>query len=114
MTKPSGQLSLLHEISHGLLGHQKFQTDIQLMRMEVSAWRKTRELAAKLSVHYDEDSVERCLETYRDWLHARSRCPNCQQTGLQQRSQSYRCAACGSSWRVPVSQACTVKRFKTT
>lgn len=112
ITTPWGQLSLLHEISHGLLKHQRFQTDIELIRMEVAAWRKTRKLAEKFSIKYDDESIEHSLDTYRDWLNARSRCPGCDQTGLQQSDQSYHCIACGENWRVPVQQTCSIKRFR--
>lgn len=112
VTNPSGQLSLLHEISHGLLGHQQFESDIQLVRMEVEAWMKTKQIASEMEIPYDDSSVEHCLDTYRDWLDARSRCPDCDQTGLQQSNQKYRCVACGELWRVPLQQSCTVKRFR--
>ena len=112
MSGSTGQLSLLHEISHGLLSHNKFQSDLELIRMEVAAWQKTKLLATELSIDYDEEGIERCLDSYRDWLDARSRCPDCDQTGLQQNNQSYRCIACGEKWRVPVEQTCSIKRFR--
>lgn len=112
LSKPDGQLSLLHEICHGLLGHQDYTSDLELIRMEVAAWRKTRTVARSLDLKVNEGNIEHCLDTYRDWLFARSRCPTCNQTGLQRSDLTYRCFICNESWQVPARQICLVKRYR--
>lgn len=107
-----GRMSLLHEVAHALLGHQRYAYDIELVRLEVFAWQKTTALASEFGLTLSEAAVEQCLESYRDWLHARSLCPQCEQTGLQQHDQIYRCIACGNRWRVPIKQACAIKRWQ--
>ena len=110
--RPAGRLSLLHEICHGLLKHSDYHSDLELVRMEVAAWQETRAVARSLSIGIDEENIERCLDTYRDWLFARSRCPACDQTGMQQSDQSYRCFMCNENWKVPARQTCLVKRYR--
>lgn len=112
VAKQAGQLSLLHEICHGLLSHQDYSSDLELVRMEVAAWRKTRSVARSLGMKVDEGNIEHCLDTYRDWLFARSQCPTCAQTGLQLSDLSYRCFICNESWQVPARQICLVKRYR--
>lgn len=111
VAQATGQASLLHEIAHALLEHTDFQFDLELLRMEIAAWQKTYQLAVEHGVKLNETAIERCLDTYRDWLFARSRCPQCGQTGLQQASHIYRCLVCADRWRVPVSQTCAIKRY---
>lgn len=87
-------LQLLHEVGHGLLGHRDFKTDVERVKMECAAWEKARELAEKYGVEYDEGFVEDELDTYRDWLHQRSKCPKCGLTRYQDRSGCYHCPQC--------------------
>lgn len=110
--KPGGRLSLLHEISHALLGHKNYDQDLELIRMEVDAWRKTAELAKQHNVDFVDEDIEHCLDTYRDWLFARSRCPGCEQSGIQADERTYRCFICNEKWQVPVRQSCHVKRYR--
>ncbi len=70
-------LQLLHEIGHALLRHRDYRTDPERLKMERAAWDKAWELCNKYSIEYDEEFVEVELDTYRDWLYRRSRCPEC-------------------------------------
>ena len=93
--------ALLHETGHALLGHQSYSSDVQLLKMEIAAWEKAHELGAMFGITIDEDHVQDCLDTYRDWLHARALCPGCRTRCLQQDTgKSYRCHNCHTSWRV--------------
>lgn len=95
-----GRLSLLHEISHYLLGHFHYNFDIELLMMEVAAWDKTRELAQQLSVTADEHYIADCIDSYDNWLTKRATCPVCHNFCLQQNETEFRCFVCDTRWRV--------------
>ena len=92
--EPFFELLVLHEVSHGILGHRDFGTDIERLKMESAAWEKARELAAKYEVEIDEDFIESELDTYRDWLHKKSRCPVCGLTRFQTPDGVFHCPRC--------------------
>ena len=62
--------------------------------MEVEAWEKARELAAKYDVFIDEELIEQELDSYRDWLHQKSRCPSCGLTRFQTPDGVFHCPRC--------------------
>jgi len=103
---------LLHELSHAILGHEGYEKDIDLIKYERDAWDYT---ATVLSKKYDitvaDDVIQDNLDTYRDWLHARSTCPSCQATGIQIRRKEYSCLACGANWAVNEARLCGLKRY---
>ena len=103
---------LLHELSHGLLDHADYSHDIELIAMESKAWDKVTELANKYKVTINEKSIQLTLDTYRDWLHSRSTCPNCKATGVQNGKKSYYCLACNHEWRVNEARICALRRYK--
>ena len=105
--------SLLHEMGHMLSNHQTYRFDIELLQMELEAWQKANELAAKYNILIDKDHIEDCLDSYRDWPYKRSSCPNCSQTGLENEIGKYSCINCGQIWRVTPERFCRVYR-KTT
>ncbi len=92
--EPDDALLLLHEMGHAILGHRDFKTDVGRIKMERAAWEKARELCDKYGVEYDEAVVERELDTYRDWLDQKSRCPDCGLTRFQTPDGEYRCPRC--------------------
>jgi len=101
----------LHELSHALLGHADFIQDIELIHLERDAWEKARELAPGYGVKITDDIVETALDDYRDWLHARSLCPKCSQTGLQSRTDLvYSCLNCSARWTANDARTCGLKR----
>lgn len=102
---------LLHEYGHALLNHSGYSRDIELIAMERAAWQEALETAAKFSVAIDSELIEDDIDTYRDWLHARSQCPHCQSTGLQTGPNKYSCLACGGSWRVNQAKHCQLRRY---
>lgn len=101
---------LLHELSHGLLGHVDYERDVELIAMEREAWDKALELAGEYEEIITNDMVESALDTYRDWLHARSTCPECDATGLQIKNRTYSCLACHHIWHVNEARMCALRR----
>lgn len=98
--------SLLHEVGHALLDHSIYESDFHLLKMEVKAWEKAKELGAKYNHQIDEDHIQDCLDTYRDWLYKRSSCPECLNCSLQIDNRTYSCFNCGASWHVSLSRLC--------
>ena len=102
----------LHELSHALLDHKGYRADIDLVKLERDAWEYAK---SNLAPHYDlvidEELIQENLDTYRDWLHSRSKCPDCEATGLQTKSRHYRCIACGHTWRVNEAKLCALRRY---
>ena len=112
LSSQHGQLALLHEASHALLGHTSYRTDVGLLKLEVAGWEKAKELAHELNIKVDENHIEDCLDTYRNWLYARSSCPSCHISGLQTASNQYECANCLRVWQVSASRFCRVYRME--
>lgn len=106
--------SLLHETGHALLGHNDYKSDLDLLLMEVAAWEEAKTLARKLDITIDEDHIQDCLDTYRDWLHQRSTCPRCGLVCLQVSGSEYRCHNCSCVWKVSSSRFCRPYRLTTT
>ena len=109
--KPQHIWSLLHETGHALLEHQSYKADIELLKLEVAAWEKAKEIAETIKVEIDENHIQDCLDTYRDWLYRRSICPTCTTKCLQQADMAhYRCFNCHTLWRVTPSRFCRAYR----
>jgi len=108
---PQSKALLLHEVSHGLLEHHEYKRDIELLAMEAAAWDKAKELAVTYHFPVSEAVAEDHLDTYRDWLHARSTCPNCTATGYQNGKDTYACPACNNEWRVNEARVCELRRY---
>lgn len=89
-----GELLLLHELGHFLTGRFDFRTEVERLKIEVMAWEKARELAAKYGVFVDEELIEEELDTYRDFLHQKSRCPDCGLTRFQTPDKVWHCPHC--------------------
>jgi hypothetical protein len=103
--------NLLHETAHALLGHNLYKFDIDLIRIEGAAWTYARrKLAPRYKIVIDEDLVEDSLDSYRDWLHKRSLCPSCGQTGLENDDKSYVCLNCQAAWRPNDARRCGLRR----
>ncbi len=101
---------LLHEVGHALLGHDGYKRDIELIAMERAAWTKAQQLASTYGQPIDEEDIQAHLDTYRDWLHARSTCPGCQANGIQIAARRYECPSCQSAWRVNEARSCRLRR----
>lgn len=90
----AASLLLLHELGHFLTGRFDFKTEVERLKIEVMAWKKARELATKYGVFVDEDLIEGELDTYRDFLHQKSRCPDCGLTRFQTPDKVWHCPKC--------------------
>jgi len=105
-------LTLLHEVAHALLGHRNFKRDIDLLKIEREAWDYVRDvLGPKYGLKTDEEVVENAIDTYREWLHARSKCPHCSLTGIQTGDSQYHCLGCDRDWLVNDARRCGLKRY---
>lgn len=107
---PTFTYSLLHELGHAELMHNNFTSDLELLKMERAAWDKAIDIANTFDVTIDENHIEDCMDTYRDWLYARSLCPHCKQCGIQTSKTEYSCAFCRGHWKVNASRLCRVTR----
>jgi hypothetical protein len=109
---PTNVALLLHELSHGLLEHRNYQKDVELLAMEAAAWERAYALADQYHVSINKHKAEEHLDTYREWLHARSTCPACEATGVQTQKRQYRCVACSHEWRVNEARLCALRRYR--
>jgi hypothetical protein len=106
--------SLFHEAAHALLHHSDYTRDVTLIEMESKAWEYAQQtLAPSYNFVIDQNESDDALDTYRDWLHARSTCPHCKATGLQTATHEYKCLACLAKWRVNDARSCALRRYKT-
>ena len=95
-----GLWTLLHEACHGLLEHKTYESDFELVVLEVESWERAERLAVDFGLKIDHDHVQDCLDSYRDWQYKRSLCPNCDLGGVQVDQKTYKCLFCGSRWHV--------------
>ena len=104
-------MHLLHELAHAVLEHSTYTRDIQLIGLERDAWQYAiTHLAVHYKVDFDETVIQDSLDTYRDWLHARSTCPSCQANGIQVKQRRYKCVACLNQWHVNEARLCGLRR----
>ena len=112
-SQPNATSYCLHELSHAILNHNNYRRDMDLMKLERDAWEYAyTTLAPHYTIKIPSDVVQDNLDTYRDWLHARSTCPSCQATGLQTSEKAYKCLACGQMWHVNEARICALRRYK--
>ncbi len=88
------EMLILHEVGHAVLSHSDFKTNLERVKMENEAWGKAKELADRYGVTMDENLIQDELDTYRDWLHKKSRCPKCGLTRFQTSDAKYHCPRC--------------------
>ncbi len=102
---------LLHELSHALLGHSYYDRDIELISMERQAWDYTVKLGPSYGIDVANDIVQTNLDSYRNWMHERSICPECESSGLQIKKNIYTCPCCNHAWKVNEARACALRRY---
>jgi len=102
---------LLHELAHGLLEHHDYSKDVELVAMESAAWDKAVKIAPTYGIEITDETIQDTLDTYREWLHARSTCPKCDATGYQSGKSEYTCVACSHVWRVNEARICALRRY---
>jgi hypothetical protein len=111
-TRPESVWALLHELGHALLGHDSYASDVELLQKEAAAWANACSIALGYKLQIDLEHIEACLDTYRDWLHKRSTCPDCSAQGLQQSKELYSCFNCQATWKVTEHRFCRPYRLK--
>ena len=107
------KIGVLHELGHAICGHKSFVQDVELLHIERDAWEKARLVGAKYGVKIGDKRIESSLDGYRDWLHERSKCPRCDQNGVQSRPDGlYGCLNCDMVWFVNDARKCGLRRYK--
>ena len=103
---------LLHELAHGVLNHQSYERDIDLVALERDAWQYTKlTLGPNYDVTVSPDTIHDDMETYRDWMHIRSLCPKCESNGIETKKLQYTCVNCLHNWRVNDARLCALRRI---
>lgn len=102
----AGKWALLHETAHAYLSHSKYTNDLSLLLMEIEAWKQANIIALDIGIKINNDHIQDCLDSYREWLHARSTCPKCSLNTLQIDNSTYECINCRSKWTVSKSRFC--------
>ena len=111
-TRGHGRVTLLHELGHAIRGHKTYHQDIELLRCEREAWETARAIAPTYEVVITDDMITNALATYRQWLHDRSRCPRCDNSGVQaSTSLAYRCLLCDVTWYANDARQCGLRRY---
>lgn len=90
----NAEMMLLHEVGHAVLGHRSYTTGLSRLKMEAEAWEKAKELAVRYGMEFQEELAQEELDTYREWLHQKSRCPECGLTRFQSPDGIYHCPRC--------------------
>ena len=94
---PYFALLALHELGHALSGHKDYKTDVERLRIESEAWQRAKreiESHKNWGLEYNEDFAENELDSYRDWLHQKSKCKKCGLTRYQTADGIYHCPNC--------------------
>ena len=106
---------LLHELAHAVLGHTEYVLDVELLQQESEAWTYAQQtLGPKYKTVFSARHIQYSLDSYREWLHLRSQCPGCSQTGIQHKTSTYSCINCGCSWHANDARQCALRRYKLT
>lgn len=107
-----GVYRLIHEIGHAINQHKNYESGVQLLSLETEAWETATEIAKRYDITIDPNYVESCLDSYRDWLHARSSCPNCKTVSVEVNESEYKCFNCLQKWCVSGDQRTRCYRQK--
>jgi len=114
LSTSQGLYQLLHELGHAICAHKNYESGVELLKIEVEAWNMAQEIATKYSLKIDQKQIDQCLDSYRDWLHLRSTCPNCDSISIETNPNYYHCFNCFQKWKVPVNQRTRHYRLKLT
>lgn len=92
---------IFHELGHALSGKYCYDLGVERLKIESLAWQEGKKAyeSCLASGNYpdlpswNEDFVEDNLDTYRNWLHTKSKCPACGLT-MYEDSDGWRCPYC--------------------
>lgn len=111
-SQSSAEAFLLHELAHGLLGHESYKKDIELLQIERDAWNyAVCTISPQVKVIIKHQLVDQSLDTYRDWIHTKSTCPRCDASGVETTPRHYFCICCSHHWSVNEGIATHIKRY---
>ena len=112
---PICNYSLLHELGHAIKQHKRYGLDIELIRLEDEAWQQAIVIGKLCDIRLRQPYIKDCMNTYRDWLAIRARCPECKVAGIQSATTLlYSCLNCGLSWQVTKKTECISKHSRNT
>lgn len=103
---------LMHELGHYYLKHEDYENAIELLKFERDAWSRALLISKKYDFEIDNQIIEDSLDSYRDWLHTRSKCTECNSIGIEIRKNIYSCVNCRNNWKVNDARKCGIKRYK--
>ena len=94
---------IFHELGHALSKKYRYDLSIERLKIESLAWQEAKKAyqACLSSGKYpnlppwDEGFAEDQLDTYRDWLHAKSKCKTCGLTMYEKNSHWF-CPYCST------------------
>lgn len=115
--QPFFALQTLHELGHAICGHKDYTTHVKRLKIESEAWQTAKTVLKKyynkaktlqenpkttatgnklmeILPKWDDNYMEDCLDSYRDWLHTKSKCKKCGQTRYQTKDGEYHCPFC--------------------
>ena len=93
-------LQTLHELGHALCKHKDYTESVSRLKIEREAWETAKTVyknlpnSLKNDIKWDENYVEDSLDTYRDWLHTKTKCKTCGLTRYQTPDGHYHCPYC--------------------
>lgn len=103
---------LIHEIAHYDLNHTNYTNAIDLLRIERDAWDRAKLIAQNYQLIIEEEIIEKSIDSYRDWVHGRSKCVYCESIGIEINKNYYFCLNCENNWKVNEAKTCGIKRYK--
>ena len=96
-------LLVFHELGHALSGQYAYKTAIERLKIESIAWSEGKKAYEKCLASgryslplWDDDFVEANLDTYRDWLHTKSKCKICGLNMFQNQNGTWICPYCST------------------
>jgi hypothetical protein len=108
----NAEFFLLHELAHGLLAHESYKKDIELLHIERDAWAYAKKTLGPLfKIIVQEEFIDKSLDTYRDWIHTKGTCPRCNASGLEIAPRRYLCICCAHQWSVNEGIDTHIRRY---
>lgn len=91
-------LLVFHELGHAISGEYSYALSIERLKIESLAWQEGKKAYQNYQdlalPAWDDSFVEDNLDTYRNWLHQKSKCPSCGLTRYQDANQKWCCPYC--------------------
>ncbi|OGL31030.1 hypothetical protein A3F37_04485 [Candidatus Saccharibacteria bacterium RIFCSPHIGHO2_12_FULL_41_12] len=95
---------LLHEIGHAQCDHEGYTSDLSLLSKEIEAWSIAEDIGKRLNISIPKNYIDKCINSYRNWVYKRSLCPKCLQNGIEKFEREYVCTNCYERWQVSSAQ----------